>query len=664
MAYVRIFVRYLVLLSCSMICISSEAGNSGAADLGRVSQIRPHAAVPHTPARVPRSRSERVYDLPASSKPRLDLMLPATRKMAARAMAPMLKALADCQDMTVLGGYSGAALASYIAALPDSECAYPLFSLSPSLAAQIDSPQNVAAVVDRFIAESASYSSTNGVLLNLALYLRAAYYLADAGTIAALSSTTRDRLRPALMQLITGPVLFTPNAGASTTAGEVVTLVTNMHDEGYFLDAAKQRVVGFTDSSAAPNAAMALDDANVGYGFTGLLKIFYYSHYRQDALHLIENDPSYALALYSFVTSNKAALIGDSSSAYQLNQAATEAFRFGMHTALLPTVSVLIRDALSNNAMTGPGRLIWLAAAEAVRDYDDGNCSSYGTCNFEAALAAAVLPNNYQCNRGAIRLRTEELTLDQARTVCALIAKETPYFHAMLHTNNVPVANDDNRTLEVVVFSNNVEYENYSGVIFGNDADNGGIYLEGDPSSPTNQARFIAFEADWLRPVFEVWNLKHEYVHYLDGRFDMYGDFDEENTVPVVWYLEGLAEYISRENDDQDAIDAASTGQYRLSDIFGNTYQMDDYVNRAYSWGYMAVRFVFERHVEVLRTILPMFRAGNYAGYWQYMQQISTQFDDEFAQWVQTVTTSGTPTPPKRTSVQKSGWVDAGSRAG
>jgi microbial collagenase len=91
---------------------------------------------------------------------------------------------------------------------------------------------------------------------------------------------------------------------------------------------------------------------------------------------------------------------------------------------------------------------------------------------------------------------------------------------------------------------------------------------------------------------------------------------------------------------------------------------MDDYVNRAYSWGYMAVRFVFERHVEVLRTILPMFRAGNYAGYWQYMQQISTQFDDEFAQWVQTVTTSGTPTPPKRTSVQKSGWVDAGSRAG
>ncbi|KVN98529.1 hypothetical protein WJ69_34300 [Burkholderia ubonensis] len=217
----------------------------------------------------------------------------------------------------------------------------------------------------------------------------------------------------------------------------------------------------------------------------------------------------------------------------------------------------------------------------------------------------------------------------------------------MLHTNNVAVANDRNTTLEVVVFSNNAEYDNYSSVFFGNDTDNGGIYLEGDPSSPTNQARFIAFEADWLRPTFEIWNLKHEYVHYLDGRFDMYGDFDTENQVPVVWWLEGLAEYISLGNDDQEAIDAASTGQYRLSDIFNNTYDMGDYQDRAYRWGYMAARFVFERHPELLATILPKFRCGDYAGYWRGMQQISTRFDDEFTQWAQTATTAGTPRPPR-----------------
>ncbi|KVA58378.1 hypothetical protein WI58_23960 [Burkholderia cepacia] len=562
------------------------------------------------------------------------------------------KRLAACQDVTALAGYSGAELADYVANLPDSECANAFFSMPQNLALLIDRPVNISAVADRFVNEANAYASANGALLNLTLYLRAAYYLSMGGTIPNISPDILAELRPSLMQLIAGPVLFTPNKAASTTAGEVLTLITNMHDEAHYLDAVKQRVAGFTNSRTAPNVASSLDDPNIGYGFTGILKIFFYAHYRPDAIALIENDPSYATTLYKFSHDNKAALLNDSASSYQLNQAAAEAFRFAMHPALLPTVGGFIKDALMTSTMTGQDRLIWLAAAEAVEFYDNTNCRSYGTCNFEVPLAAAILTKHYPCANSVVKLRAEELTPDQAQAACSLLDRETPYFHAMLRTGKVPVANDHNTTLEVVVFSNNTEYQNYSGVFFGNDTDNGGIYLEGDPSSPTNQARFIAYEADWLRPTFEIWNLKHEYVHYLDGRFDMYGDFNYENQVPVVWYLEGLAEYISRENDDQDAIDAASTGQYRLSEIFKNTYAMDDYVNRAYSWGYMAVRFVFERHPEVLTTILPKFRVGDYAGYWSYMQQLSTQFDDEFAQWVPTVTTSGTPLPPpKRTIV-------------
>jgi microbial collagenase len=128
----------------------------------------------------------------------------------------------------------------------------------------------------------------------------------------------------------------------------------------------------------------------------------------------------------------------------------------------------------------------------------------------------------------------------------------------------------------------------------------------------------------------------------------MYGDFDASTKMPAVWYIEGLAEYISRGNDDPESINAAKTGHYRLRDIFRNTYSMDDYVNRTYRWGYMAVRFVFERHPEVLATILPMFRAGDYDSYCAYMKRLPAQLDEEFAQWVPTVTTSGTPTPPWR----------------
>jgi microbial collagenase len=240
------------------------------------------------------------------------------------------------------------------------------------------------------------------------------------------------------------------------------------------------------------------------------------------------------------------------------------------------------------------------------------------------------------------------LNSGEAGQACSLLQREAPYFHSMLHTNNVPVADDYGKSLEVVVFSNRVEYQNYSSVLFGNDTNNGGVFLEGNPAVPGNMPRFIAFEATWLRPRFEVWNLKHEFVHYLDGRFDMYGDFDAATKMPTVWYLEGLAEYISRGNDDQESIDAAKTGQYRLSEIFRNTYSMDDYVNRAYRWGYMAVRFVFERHPELLATILPMFRSGDYGAYWAYMKRLPRELDDEFAAWVPTATTSGTPAPPWR----------------
>ncbi|KVN98530.1 hypothetical protein WJ69_34305 [Burkholderia ubonensis] len=377
---------------------------------------------------MPLSHEQRLYDLTPTKHPRLDLMTPEMRRHEKKSADEALKRLADCQDVSRLVGYGSAALADYIANLSDPECAYELFLTEPALAVQIDRPENVAAVADRFAAEANTYRSANGVLLNLTLYLRAAYYLSMGETIPPISPDIQARLRPALMQLVTGPVLFTPNQAASTTAGEVLTLITNLHDEANYLDAAKQRVAGFTNSPSTPDVAKRLDDPNVGYGFTGLLKIVYYSHYRPDAVARMENDPSYASTLYAFVRANKPALLNDPNSSYQLNQAASEAFRFAMHPALLATVSGFIKDALAHSTMAEQDRLIWLAAAQSVKAYDNANCQSYGTCNFEGPLAAAILSSNHHCANGVVRLRTQELTSAQAGAACNLLDRETLFF--------------------------------------------------------------------------------------------------------------------------------------------------------------------------------------------------------------------------------------------
>jgi microbial collagenase len=132
--------------------------------------------------------------------------------------------------------------------------------------------------------------------------------------------------------------------------------------------------------------------------------------------------------------------------------------------------------------------------------------------------------------------------------------------------------------------------------------------------------------------------MKHEFVHYLDGRFDMYGDFAQSTAQPTVWWIEGLAEYISKQNDDQPAIDAARSQQYHLSQIYGNTYAMNDYENRAYLWGYMATRFMMEKHPADVHAILGKFRVGDYSGYQQLMDKIGTRYDKEFNSWAQSAT--------------------------
>lgn len=630
------------LCALAFACVSgtvSAAIHADAFNNARIAASPPTLPpMPRKPTMLPRSREEWRFDLAPSDRLRPELMTPEMRRRSRPARQAGSEA---CASMSAMAGLHGEVLAERIATLVDSTCANAFFEVTGAQARQLFGEDNLRAVATRFATEGAAYGPGNRALVNLTLFLRAAYYLANEGTAPPLPSDLTMTLRPAITRVLTGDAIWRPNGAAATSAGEVVTLIVNMRDEAAYLDLARQWVTRFTNSVQTPNIAATLDEPGLAYAFTAVLKVFYFAHYRRDAVQLIENDPSYALALYGFVKANKSSLLGARQAGYLLNQAAAEAFRFAKYPSLLPTVRPLIQNALAGSTMAGPDRLIWLAAAQAVQAYDAGNCGSYGTCGFEAPLADAILARRYQCKDGTIRLRTASLTQGEADQACAIMQKEAPYFHAMLRTHAVPVANDHNATLEVVVFSDNAEYENYSPVLFGNDTDNGGVYLEGAPAAPNNQARFIAFVATWLKPQFEIWNLRHEFVHYLDGRFDMYGDFEASTKVPTVWYIEGLAEYISRGNDDPESIEAAKTQRYRLSEIFANSYTMDDYVSRAYRWGYMAVRFVFERHPEVMSTILPLFRSGDYAAYWNYMSSLSSQLDDEFAAWAGTTTTDG-----------------------
>ncbi|HSG63063.1 MAG TPA: collagenase, partial [Pseudomonadales bacterium] len=221
---------------------------------------------------------------------------------------------------------------------------------------------------------------------------------------------------------------------------------------------------------------------------------------------------------------------------------------------------------------------------------------------------------------------------DQAEWACDVLTGQESYFHTKLETGKIPVSNDNNDDLELIVFNSSSDYQSFAGTFFGINTNNGGMYLEGSPAGLKNQARFIAYEAEWRQPDFHIWNLQHEYVHYLDGRYNLSGDFGRGISADTIWWIEGLAEYISYRDNNTRAIEMGETREFALSTIFKNNY--DSGQDRIYRWGYLAVRFMFENHMDDVRQILTLLRNDKYTEYQALIDGIGTRYDNEWMGWL------------------------------
>ena len=63
-------------------------------------------------------------------------------------------------------------------------------------------------------------------------------------------------------------------------------------------------------------------------------------------------------------------------------------------------------------------------------------------------------------------------------------------------------------------------------------------------------------------------NFEHEFVHYLDGLFNLYGSFADKPK-STIWWLEGLAEYVSKADNNITAVDTIfDVSTDTLSEVF------------------------------------------------------------------------------------------------
>ncbi|WP_279489510.1 collagenase [Actinomadura sp. KC216] len=116
----------------------------------------------------------------------------------------------------------------------------------------------------------------------------------------------------------------------------------------------------------------------------------------------------------------------------------------------------------------------------------------------------------------------------------------------------------------------------------------------------------------------------------------MYGGFSANVSTPTIWWIEGLAEYVSysyRKVTNAAAIAEAAKHTYALSKLWDTNYGHD--ASRVYQWSYLAVRYMFEKHPADVVTLLCHYRTGNWNAARTFLTTtIGDRYDADWQVWL------------------------------
>ncbi|MGR5129093.1 collagenase [Photobacterium swingsii] len=522
----------------------------------------------------------------------------------------------------------------------DLDCRNEWFSANVTHAQTVFSDHLVEQAQVRLLNEVNSYRGEPNqavIINNLGEFIRAAYYVRSNNKqqLGEFSDALDLKLAQTINAFITSPYAINYGHEQSSALKSMTIMVDNIRRLPLTMANQLALLNHLTPESAEHTRFIeSMNDLfRAMSGHTG----------NDDFYSELVKHPEYLHQLEQFIYDNEWAL--ETNASFIVSNASREMGRLlaSPYKETKQQVLSIQKNLLKRYPLGGKSDKIWVGIAEMVSHFAPDQAESMGLNNGKAQLEALVMPFTYPCDGPAI-VRAQKMDQSQALEVCATLNEKEADFHQIVNSNGVPVADDHNDNVEVIVFDSNSDYVTYSSFLFGNTTNNGGQYLEGNPSNPDNKARFVAYRNEYADG-FSILNLEHEYVHYLDGRFNLYGDFGdvlrEGNTV---WWLEGFAEYMHYKEGYNAAIELGKTHTYSLPEVMATTYSHD--TNRVYRWGYLAVRFLMDNHPEEVDQLLVLGRNNNFKAWAQKSQTIGQQYNQEFVAWLDTLETTSQPTTP------------------
>ncbi|AMC35256.1 collagenase [Janthinobacterium sp. B9-8] len=459
------------------------------------------------------------------------------RGQAMGASAALIYAECDQRLFTL----SGAALASYVATV-EGRCINRLFD-GDAATYPVISAVNMQAVAQeaRLRASQWDPRKPNG-LWPLATFLKAGYFTqySHAKEVGEYGRLVDQPVMQVVSALADNPALWMNPVEAASQSNEAW---LRQND-------ARQTVsetMILADSVRQPEYALPLLATFFGH-YRGPLK----QSYAQFALHPMQTtlfnmhgqsgfDQKVAAGQLDGLVTSLAAILRQGRAAFVDEQMFLNTLRETGRFMLYPKTTPLAEPAVALHLSAERYSAIWAEAVYALKKIAKVPCDRYNICNAEAELKTRLFPNRWSFDNGNLVFETP------------LSRKEVePLYYAMKQVEaqlkrvsgvREPVKDDPNARLRMVIYGTKTDYGRYQGLLNDLSTDNGGIYIE-------NGATFYTFERTSQESTLSLEELvRHEYVHYLSGRFiqpGMWGSsefFRDSRRMP--WYDEGFAEFMA-----------------------------------------------------------------------------------------------------------------------
>ena len=221
-------------------------------------------------------------------------------------------------------------------------------------------------------------------------------------------------------------------------------------------------------------------------------------------------------------------------------------------------------------------------------------------------------PNQYTFDDGHFIIKTgNSLSQDKVKKLYWASKEVKAQFMRILRADNALAVGNPDDILTVVIYNSPDEYKEYNNLLYGYSTDNGGIYIEQDGT-------FFTYDRTPQQSIYSLEELfRHEFVHYLEGRYLIpglfgNGSFYTGNGYRLTWFAEGTAEFFAgatRKDNVQprravvDELARNGRNRLSLSQLFRSDYSSFNFYKYGYAFSHYMYTIQLRQFLDFMRLI-------------------------------------------------------------